>query len=99
MLKPRPGGFNDEYRALLLSKIGALGQRVSVAEDASAAEPVQIDRPTPRKTAEVVAIGASTGGIHALNLLLGELPPEFELPILITQHLPSSFIPVFARQR
>lgn len=46
----------------------------------------------------MLAIGASTGGIHALNQVLRDLPPEFDLPILITQHLPPSFIPVFARQ-
>ena len=48
--------------------------------------------------AEVIAIGASTGGIHALNLMLQLLTPACTTPILITQHLPSSFIPVFARQ-
>ncbi|HAD18493.1 MAG TPA: chemotaxis response regulator protein-glutamate methylesterase, partial [Erythrobacter sp.] len=40
----------------------------------------------------------STGGIHALNLFLRNVPKNFDLPILITQHLPSSFIPVFAKQ-
>jgi two-component system chemotaxis response regulator CheB len=47
---------------------------------------------------EAIAIGASTGGIHALGLMLRQLPCDFDLPILITQHLPASFIPVFARQ-
>ncbi len=51
-----------------------------------------------RKAPEVVAIGASTGGIHALNIILRGLPRKFDLPILVTQHLPASFIPVFARQ-
>ncbi|UAB77967.1 chemotaxis-specific protein-glutamate methyltransferase CheB [Erythrobacter sp. SCSIO 43205] len=46
----------------------------------------------------VIAIGASTGGIHALNILLKTLTPACTAPILITQHLPASFIPVFARQ-
>ncbi len=50
------------------------------------------------KQAEVIAIGASTGGIHALNLMLRKLSPTCQTPILITQHLPPSFIPVFARQ-
>jgi two-component system chemotaxis response regulator CheB len=50
------------------------------------------------KQPEILAIGASTGGIHALNLMLRALPREFDLPILITQHLPPSFISVFARQ-
>jgi two-component system chemotaxis response regulator CheB len=46
----------------------------------------------------VLAIGASTGGIHALGLLFGSLSRRLELPILVTQHLPASFMPVFARQ-
>lgn len=50
------------------------------------------------KHPEVIAIGASTGGIHALNLMLRSITPACELPILITQHLPANFIPVFARQ-
>ncbi len=47
---------------------------------------------------DIVAIGASTGGIHALSLLLRALPTSCQLPILITQHLPPSFMPYFAAQ-
>ncbi len=47
---------------------------------------------------DIVAIGASTGGIHALSALLRALPPTFTTPILITQHLPASFMPYFAAQ-
>ncbi|MBX7496896.1 chemotaxis-specific protein-glutamate methyltransferase CheB [Qipengyuania sp. 6B39] len=95
MLKPRPGGFNDDYRASLLGKIRALA-----GVDAEPAKPA---RPAPAasrasKQPQVVAIGASTGGIHALNLFLRKVPKSFDLPILITQHLPDSFIPVFAKQ-
>ena len=110
--KPRPGGFTEEYRSQLLGKIRALGQangsdkletseKPSDRPGADAAQPsavraAKFDRPV--KQAEVIAIGASTGGIHALNLMLRELTPECSLPILITQHLPSNFVPVFARQ-
>lgn len=102
MLKPRPGGFNEEYRSLLLGKIRALGSApAESAPDCSA--PQAMPTPTERqlrrtKRPEVLAIGASTGGIHALNVMLRVLTPDFDLPILITQHLPASFIPVFARQ-
>ncbi len=119
MLKPRPGGFGDEYRSQLLGKIRALGETGwsgdgadeaagDIAEkplDAPASpagEPAAVPRPAreraPAKRPEVMAIGASTGGIHALNIMLRQLSPDFDLPILITQHLPASFIPVFARQ-
>jgi len=47
---------------------------------------------------DLVAIGASTGGIHALSHLLRAIPASFQLPILITQHLPASFMPYFATQ-
>lgn len=108
LLKPRPGGFTEDYRTQLLGKIRALGSRgaetgSTATASASAAPPAERSfvRPgsslRPRRT-EVVAIGASTGGIHALGLMLGAMDRACDLPILITQHLPASFIPVFARQ-
>ncbi len=35
---------------------------------------------------ELIVIGASWGGLHALEKLLGALPPEFRTPIAIAQH-------------
>ncbi|KEO90204.1 chemotaxis protein [Erythrobacter longus] len=112
--KPRPGGFTEDYRSQLLSKIRALGSdgtdAASSAEQMGALAGTALDAQatsgsitpalkTPRlKRPDVIAIGASTGGIHAINLMLRELSPSCTLPILITQHLPSNFIPVFARQ-
>ncbi|MFO6428630.1 chemotaxis-specific protein-glutamate methyltransferase CheB [Erythrobacter sp. W302b] len=102
LLKPRPGGFTDEYRAQLLGKIRALGSRLDDSDrlPARLAEP-SFARPGYSRRSlrpEAIAIGASTGGIHALGLMLRQLGPDFDLPILITQHLPASFMPVFARQ-
>ncbi|HYN46162.1 MAG TPA: CheB methylesterase domain-containing protein, partial [Allosphingosinicella sp.] len=45
-----------------------------------------------------VALGASTGGLHALFEFLRALPGRIEAPILVTQHLPALFMPYFARQ-
>ncbi len=102
MLKPRPGGFNEDYRAQLLGKIRALGKVPGETEPApSFTAPEDSHRAVGGHAGgdlRLVAIGASTGGIHALNVLLRRLPPTFQLPVLITQHLPASFIPVFARQ-
>jgi two-component system chemotaxis response regulator CheB len=36
---------------------------------------------------KAVAIGVSSGGVQALKKLLGELPADFPLPILIVQHI------------
>lgn len=98
MLKPRPGEFDDAYRASLLSKIRALGhQDADDACDGQSGNSLSSQTHGGNKP-ELVAIGASTGGIHAINLLLRNLPAAFRPPILITQHLPASFVPVFARQ-
>jgi two-component system chemotaxis response regulator CheB len=35
---------------------------------------------------EIVVIGASYGGLSALQILLSELSPEFPLPVVIVQH-------------
>ncbi|WP_247712194.1 chemotaxis-specific protein-glutamate methyltransferase CheB [Qipengyuania qiaonensis] len=96
MLKPRPGGFNDDYRSNLLGKIRAL-KGIKPEEAARVVATAPLTR-SATKAPQVVAIGASTGGIHALNLFLRQVPKNFDLPILITQHLPASFIPVFANQ-
>ena len=45
---------------------------------------------------KVVAIGSSTGGPQALFRLLTALPVSFELPILITQHMPATFTAILA---
>jgi len=112
--KPSPGGFNEDYRSQLLGKIKALGTvpkedldeiqarntsvKANAATKGQSAQSLSLLDDRPAKRPDVIAIGASTGGIHALNLMLRELTPQCSLPILITQHLPSNFIPVFARQ-
>ena len=53
---------------------------------------------TAREPIDCLAIGASTGGLHALTELLRDFPPRFTAPILITQHLPAAFMPYFADQ-
>src|SRR4029453_1650923 len=47
---------------------------------------------------QLLAIGASTGGIHALATFFAALPDRIGVPILVTQHLPPAFMTVFARQ-
>lgn len=97
LAKPTSGGFDDGYREVLLARIRALG-----AGAQGMAKPADVrTRPTTRrraKAAEIIAIGASTGGIHALSQLFAGLPKRLDVPILVTQHLPSSFMEVFARQ-
>ncbi|MCL1599752.1 MAG: chemotaxis-specific protein-glutamate methyltransferase CheB [Actinomycetia bacterium] len=48
-------------------------------------------RPSLGGGADLVAIGASTGGPGALKAILEELPPGFSEPIVIVQHLTDVF--------
>jgi two-component system chemotaxis response regulator CheB len=112
LLKPRPGGFTEDYRGQLLRKIRALGaprgDEAALAGGGPAepapgagAIPARFPRPArarPGWRPQVLGIGASTGGIHALAQLLRRMGAACDVPILITQHLPASFMPVFARQ-
>lgn len=46
--------------------------------------------------ATVVAIGSSTGGPQALLKVVAGLGQDFDLPVLITQHMPSTFTGIMA---
>ncbi|WP_255416953.1 chemotaxis-specific protein-glutamate methyltransferase CheB [Erythrobacter sp. HKB08] len=98
MPKPQAGEFAKGFGEALVAKVRALGQSAK-PHDASSRPPLAQQR--PRKTLKrpaIIGIGASTGGIHALNEFVRTLPQGLDAPILVTQHLPSSFIPVFASQ-
>ncbi len=45
-----------------------------------------------------VLIGASTGGPAALQQVLAALPPAFGAPLLLVQHMPAAFTPLFAQR-
>lgn len=103
LLKPQVGGFDNEYRRALVARIRALGGGNSAESACGKVQPVTPPpslkaRVAAHKRPRLVAIGASTGGIHALCRLLGQLPRSFTLPIAVTQHLPATFLSVFARQ-
>ncbi|MEO7040900.1 MAG: chemotaxis response regulator protein-glutamate methylesterase [Gemmatimonadaceae bacterium] len=46
----------------------------------------------------VLAIAASTGGPNALATIVGGLPRDFPLPVLVTQHMPPLFTTMFAQR-
>jgi two-component system chemotaxis response regulator CheB len=50
----------------------------------------------PKKTPGLLAIGASTGGPRALYEVIGRLPQNFPVPIVISQHMPGEFTPAFS---
>ncbi|HEU4724170.1 MAG TPA: chemotaxis response regulator protein-glutamate methylesterase [Candidatus Eisenbacteria bacterium] len=84
----------------LLPKIKALCESMTGTKSAAAAAPVAIPAaPTPAakaensgvNRAEILAIGASTGGPRALSAVIEALPAEFPIPIVVVQHMPPLF--------
>jgi two-component system chemotaxis response regulator CheB len=99
--KPGTGRFNGRFSEILLAKLKVLGHAgPRLAEVAPPREPSHAAplRAMPVSSVGIVAIGASTGGIHALGTLFQHLPRQSGVPILITQHLPAPVMVVFARQ-
>jgi two-component system chemotaxis response regulator CheB len=61
--------------------------------------PRPIARPAGKpETGGIVVIGASTGGPRAIGEVLNQLSPDFTLPCVVVQHLPSAFTVEFAAQ-
>ena len=100
MPKPGTGRFNGKFSEILLNKLKALGYATDQTPPpvAQKAGPHAALRAMPSDPIGVLAIGASTGGIHALGVLFSALPARIGVPILVTQHLPIPFMSVFARQ-
>jgi two-component system chemotaxis response regulator CheB len=89
--KPGAEAFSGRFSEILADRLRRMGRRGANPEAATVQEP-------PAAKLGCLAIGASTGGLHAVTALLSALPARIGVPILITQHLPAVFIPFFARQ-
>lgn len=70
-----------------------IGARVAMA--AARAVPKRVR--TIRARDKIVAIGASTGGVEALKVVLMNLPADCP-PVLVTQHMPPRFTAAFAQR-
>ncbi|MES2754425.1 MAG: chemotaxis protein CheB [Pseudomonadota bacterium] len=92
LVKPGIGNFAGRFGQILEERLSRLV--LDAATTPVAATPVGL----VASDFDMIAIGASTGGIHALSRILSALKPDQDQPIVITQHLPESFMPYFATQ-
>ena len=106
LTKPGPSYYTSAFGAELLASLDRLASPAAPAHRVPP-EPPRIapagavparSAAQPRAEFDLVAIGASTGGIHALSAVLAELPASCRVPIIVTQHLPATFMPYFAAQ-
>ena len=110
LLKPSAGSFGGDFDRKFVESLLRLGYarhernpRTPTLQSVPAApepEPalVRLRSPASDEPIECLAIGASTGGLHALSAFLKGLPASFNAPILVTQHLPPVFMSYFANQ-
>jgi two-component system chemotaxis response regulator CheB len=98
--KPGTGHFAGRFSEVLAERLRRIGR----VEREGNPEPTVANRDAIRLRAMAehrlgcLALGASTGGLHALGEFLKALPARIGAPILVTQHLPGVFMPFFARQ-
>jgi len=97
LAKPGVGELGGRFAALLTDRMRRLGEAKPCARKQSVGEPAPL-RPAAQVPVACLAIGASTGGLHALAAFFGALPSDFDAPVLVTQHLPTVFMPFFADQ-
>ncbi|MBN8811527.1 MAG: chemotaxis-specific protein-glutamate methyltransferase CheB [Sphingomonas sp.] len=101
LVKPGIGAFGGRFAEVLEERLSRLieAQAHAHAQPEPAVQHPQYQFPAQAPEGfDLVAIGASTGGIHALSQLLRAIPARFQVPILVTQHLPVSFMSYFATQ-
>ena len=98
MPKPGSGMFGSRFSDILAERLRRIGRVAHESERASAPAGSVVLRQVRDWQPECIAIGASTGGIHAINEFLAALPTRTGVPIFVTQHLPPLFMPYFARQ-
>ncbi len=88
----------DRLRDTLVSKVkSAMGANVTRRNGTGAAAGSFGNGASLLTRSEVIAIGASTGGVEALRSLAPRIPATTK-PIVIVQHMPENFTGQFARR-
>lgn len=103
---PKAKGAEHIHEKLLaavtanLSRVRGISAPVSLQRATPPPPPPPV-RTTPIRAdinAKIVVIGSSTGGPQALQTVLGQIPANFPVPILIAQHMPAQFTLALAKR-
>jgi len=86
----------EAYRKDLMDKLVALSPRPAAPAPRVAPRAVSQRPAMPARRPSLIAIGSSTGGPQALRDVIGALPRDTNVPIVITQHMPKLFTAILA---
>jgi two-component system chemotaxis response regulator CheB len=97
--KPQSAELVPEYKVELIRKLNAISLiKMNKRTDPVSYPPAECSVPVAPNNSpvvELIALGASTGGIEALTVVLKEIPAQSP-PILVVQHIPQHFSQAFA---
>ena len=94
--KPAAGGLDASLQVLRDELIPTIKALCARDRRASGGFPA-VTGPTAA-TVDVVAIGTSTGGPNALAEVFANLPADLAVPIVVVQHMPSTFTSLLAER-
>lgn len=92
--KAKVRGPDGAPTATLTRTAGRTGARPAEPAGPACASTVPLDARQPG----VVVIGVSTGGPRTLERILPQLPAHFPWPVVVAQHMPTSFTAPFAER-
>ncbi|GAB4457323.1 MAG: chemotaxis-specific protein-glutamate methyltransferase CheB [Anaerolineae bacterium] len=100
--KPQGPTINDSEALALIAQVKTMSQvrvvrrRTAPLQPALPPLPFPVPSPAPgagpKRAVGIVALGASTGGPPALQMVLSQLPPDFPAPIVVVQHISTGFV-------
>jgi two-component system chemotaxis response regulator CheB len=104
----KPKGFSpEEFNAVrdqlvttvrLMADVQVVTLRIKDQPRAATSSPPPpvVGKPKPESSADLIAIGASTGGPGVLRQILSALPANMSIPITVVQHITAGFGQGFA---
>ena len=82
---------NEAGRAEFLAKLKTIETLIRPRDAGPQLPQIARAKSLPANSYQLVAIGASSGGPSALMTILGSLPRDFPLPIVVIQHVDTKF--------
>jgi two-component system chemotaxis response regulator CheB len=99
---PKAKGADLIHEKLLAAFNANLARRTlalrTPPQPAASAAPRRAEPPKIRVTPKIVLIGSSTGGPQALQEVIGQLPANLPVPVLVAQHMPAQFTLALAKR-